>query len=29
MRCENIKVKLSIPVPIDKPDGNGYTYSGV
>ena len=27
MRCKNIKVKLSIPVPIDKPDGNGYTYS--
>jgi len=27
MRCDNVKVTLSIPVPIDKPDGNSVIYS--
>jgi hypothetical protein len=27
MRTENIKVKLTIPIPIDKPDKNGVVYT--
>ena len=27
MRVNNIEVKMKIPLPIDKPDGNGITYS--
>jgi len=27
MRCENIKVKFSIPIPINKPDSNGNIYT--
>ena len=27
MRAENIKVKLTIPIPIDKPDCNGVIYT--
>lgn len=27
MRTKNIKVKLTIPVPIDEPDGNGNIYT--
>lgn len=27
MRVENIKVKLTIPIPIDKPDKNGVVYT--
>lgn len=27
MRVENTKVKLTIPIPIDRPDANGVTYT--
>ena len=27
MRVENTKVKLTIPIPIDKPDDNGVIYT--
>jgi hypothetical protein len=27
MRVENAKIKLTIPIPIDKPDANGIMYS--
>lgn len=27
MRVENTKVKLTIPIPIDKPDANGIVYT--
>ena len=27
MRCSNIQVSFRIPVPIDKPDGNGTVYT--
>lgn len=27
MRVENAKVKLTIPIPIDKPDNNGVMYT--
>lgn len=27
MRANNIKVKLTIPIPYDKPDGNNCTYT--
>ena len=27
MRVENTKVKLTIPIPIDKPDANGIIYT--
>ena len=27
MRVDNIKVKLTIPIPIGKPDGNGLIYT--
>lgn len=27
MRTENIKVTFKIPIPVDKPDLNGHTYS--
>lgn len=27
MRCSNIQVSFKIPVPINKPDGNGVVYT--
>lgn len=27
MRVSNIKIRLEIPLPVDKPDGNGVYYS--
>ena len=27
MRTENIKVTFKIPIPVDKPDLNGFIYS--
>lgn len=27
MRVDNIEITMKIPLPIDKPDGNGVTYS--
>lgn len=27
MRVENTKVKFTIPIPVDKPDGNGVVYT--
>ena len=27
MRVENVKVKITIPIPIDKPDANGIVYT--
>jgi len=27
MRCDDIKITISMPVPIDKPNGNGRMYT--
>jgi hypothetical protein len=27
MRCKNIGVKFTVPIPINKPDGNGIIYT--